>query len=149
MVSRRDASPIGSPGAERVETIVVAAVVLRDDAGRVLSVRKRGTSRFMLPGGKPEPGETPGQTAVREVAEELGAALDPAQLVLLGEFEAAAANEPGHVVRSTVFTHPARVVAVVAAEIEELRWATLDELETDPAVAELTSRRVVPALRAI
>jgi 8-oxo-dGTP diphosphatase len=124
-------------------------VVLRDEDGRVLSVRKRGTTRFMLPGGKPESGEVPEQTALREVAEELGITLDAGGLTLLGEFEAAAANEPGHVVRSTVFTHPARVAPSMAAEIEELRWASLDELEADPSVAELTSRHVVPALRQV
>ena len=129
-------------------TIVVAAVVLRDEAGRMLSVRKRGTTSFLLPGGKLEPGETPAQAALREVAEEVGVVLDGERLALLGEFEAPAANEPGHVVRSTVFTHPARVVPTLAAEIEELRWASLDELEADPSVAALTSRRVVPALRA-
>ncbi len=127
--------------------ITVAAVVLRDDDGRVLNVRKRGTTMFMLPGGKPEPGETPSQTAVREIAEELGIVLDEAELILLGEFEAPAANEPGHVVRSTVFTHPGRHDPSIAAEIVELRWSTLDELEADPTIAPLTSQRVAPLLR--
>jgi len=36
--------------------IRVSAVVLRDAQGRVLMVRKRGTSMWMNPGGKPEPG---------------------------------------------------------------------------------------------
>jgi len=126
----------------------VAAVVFTDEDGRVLSVRKRGTHRFMLPGGKPEAGESAVQAAAREVHEELGVALAPDDLVLLGEYEAVAANEPGHLVRSTVFTHAGAVVPRIGAEIEELRWASLDELEADPAVAELTSRRVVPALRA-
>ena len=44
-------------------TFVVAAVCLRDDHGRVLTVRKRGTASFMLLGGKIEAGETPGQAA--------------------------------------------------------------------------------------
>jgi 8-oxo-dGTP diphosphatase len=83
-------------------------VVFRDDRGRVLSVRKRGTDRFMLPGGKPEPGESPADAAAREVAEELGVVVPVEELVLLGRFEAAAANEPGHTVRSTVFTPPGR-----------------------------------------
>ncbi|MCX8528251.1 MAG: NUDIX domain-containing protein, partial [Candidatus Nanopelagicales bacterium] len=55
---------------------VVAAVVIRDDAGRVLVVRKRGTSRFMLPGGKIEANETAAQAAIRELHEEVGADLD-------------------------------------------------------------------------
>lgn len=114
----------------------------------MLSVRKRGTDRFMLPGGKLEPGESPAQAAVREIGEELGVGLTVEDLTLLGRFEAPAANEPGHVVRSTVFTTPGPIRPVIANEIAEARWATLDELAGDPAVAELTSRRVVPALRA-
>lgn len=35
--------------------IEVSAVCLFDDSGRVLTVRKRGTSGWMLVGGKPEP----------------------------------------------------------------------------------------------
>ncbi|MCU1568948.1 MAG: hydrolase, partial [Pseudarthrobacter sp.] len=37
--------------------IVVSAVCVFDDLGRLLTVRKRGTSMFMHPGGKPEAGE--------------------------------------------------------------------------------------------
>ena len=124
-------------------------MVFRDPDDRLLAVRKHGTDRFLLPGGKLEPGETALHAAVREVAEELGVAVEPADLTLLGEFEAVAANEPGHVVRSTVFTYAGRVEPTAAAEIAELRWATLGELESDPAVAALTSDHVVPALRAL
>jgi len=113
----------------------------------MLAVRKHGTDRFLLPGGKLEPGESPAQAAVREVAEELGVRVAPEELVLLGEFAAEAANEPGHVVRSTVFTHPAAITPYAAAEIAELRWASLDELAADPSVAALTRDHVVPALR--
>lgn len=87
--------------AERL--IRVSAVVLRRADGRVLSVRKRGTARFMFPGGKPESGESPVQAAVREVAEETGLVVAPAELVGLGAFEAPAANESGFRVRGDVF----------------------------------------------
>jgi len=131
-----------SPG-----VITVAAVVFRDAEGRMLSVRKYGTDSYLLPGGKLEPGESPAEAAVREVEEELGVRVATDELVLLGEFEAAAANEPGHVVRSTVFTHPAAIVPYASAEIAELRWALPDELAADSSVAALTRERVVPALR--
>ena len=52
-------------------TFVVAAVAFVRD-GHVLTVRKRGTTRFMLPGGKLEPGESAYAAAVREIREEVG-----------------------------------------------------------------------------
>jgi len=125
--------------------IRVSAVVLRDESGRILTVRKRGTARFMLPGGKPEPGETPAETALREAAEELGVSLEPALLRLLGIFHSAAANEPGHRLESTVFTHPSVEIAGPAAEIEELRW--LDPAAALPDdLAPMLRENVLPAL---
>lgn len=123
------------------DRIVVAAVCLRDDAGRVLAVRKRGTTRFMQPGGKLEPGETPAQAAVREVREEIG--LD-VEVRLLGEFTTEAANEPGAVLESTVFTAELTGTPVAAGEIEELRWVAPDA--TDADLAPLLRDHVLPAL---
>src|SRR5690606_2992591 len=103
------------------DVITIAALVIRDGHGQVLTVRKRGTHRFMLPGGKPEPGEQPERTVVREVAEELGVLLDPADLTLLGVHTAPAANEPGRTVHATVYTHPYGDGAAPRAQIGALR----------------------------
>ena len=56
--------------------IAVAAIVFTDEAGRVLCVRKHSSPRFQLPGGKPEPGEGPVATALRETREEVGIDVD-------------------------------------------------------------------------
>lgn len=125
--------------------IRVSAVVLRDGAGRVLTVRKRGTARFMFPGGKPEPGETPAQTAVRETREELGVELDEDRLAHVGSFRADAANEPGTQVLAEVFEHPGVPVGSPAAEIEEIRWQELGDRYPDD-VAPLLADHVLPAL---
>lgn len=103
--------------------IHVSAVLLTDPEGRVLMVRKRGTTRFLNPGGKPEPSETPAQCAAREVAEELGIQLDPQRLIPLGRIHDAAANEPGHIVVAEVFAaaEPVTEVPQPRAEIEEVR----------------------------
>lgn len=128
--------------------IVVSAVVIRDADGRILLVRKRGTSRFMLPGGKLEPGESPSECAVREVNEELGVVLDPAVVTPLGEWEAAAANEPDHVVFGYVFAHPYVPGIAVQGEIDELHWfdPCTDSDRVD--LAPLFEHRVLPVLLA-
>lgn len=123
--------------------IVVAAVAFVRD-GHVLTVRKRGTDRFMLVGGKPEPGETPEQTARRESLEEVGVAVG--ELEPLGAFVSAAANEPGHELRSTVFAAELTAEPAPAAEIAELRWCPLDATGSD--LAPMLVENVLPLLRA-
>lgn len=127
------------------QQITVSAVIIRNSDGQVLTVRKRGTAKFMFPGGKPEAGESPEQAAVREAAEELGVILDEAALRPLGVFTVAAANEPGHTLRATVFEHPYLPVGAPEAEIEQLQWMATDS--ADPALAPL-SLEVFAALRA-
>lgn len=135
---------------EGVEVLTITAVCLRDDDGALLTVRKRGTERFMLVGGKLDPGETPAGAAVREVAEEVGLRLGTAQLRLLGQFEAPAANEAATWVRSTVFTAPLTGRPQPQAEIEQLRWQPLDDASVaalPPDLAPLLREHVIPALR--
>lgn len=72
----------------------MSAAVITDADGRLLLVRKAGTTAFMQPGGKPEAGEDAAQTLIRELAEEIGLRLQPSDLTPLGEFTAPAANEP-------------------------------------------------------
>lgn len=125
--------------------IVVSAVVLRDHDGRILTVRKAGTSRFMLPGGKHEPGESAAAAAVRECAEELGLTLSADTLTHLGTFLADAANEPGLIIEGTVFEHELESEPHAAAEIAELRW--LDpSAPLPPDLAPLLEHHVLPSL---
>ncbi|MFB8387276.1 NUDIX domain-containing protein [Microbacterium sp. NPDC055910] len=121
-------------------SIRVSAAVIADDDGRLLLVRKTGTSAFMQPGGKPEPGESADETLSRELQEELGLRVDPGDLRPLGEFTAAAANEPGFVVVADVFVADIGAqTPVIAAEIAELRWVTradAEHLEVAPLARE-------------
>ncbi|WP_240181785.1 NUDIX domain-containing protein [Nocardioides sp. 616] len=122
--------------------IVVSAVAFVRD-GAVLTVRKQGTSRFMLVGGKPEPGEDPEDCAIRETAEEVG--LVVTDLELLGEFTSEAANEPGHTLHSTVYTAALTGEPVIGGEIAELRWTRLDQSYDD--LAPMLEQHVIPAIR--
>lgn len=131
-------------------TITICAALVVDRAGRLLLVRKRGTSAFLQPGGKPEPDETPVQTIARELQEELGLRLSADRFAILGTFEEAAANEPDHRVVGHAFhvelTDAEASAAAVAAEIEEARWATVAEAE-GLALAPLTRSYFVPLMR--
>ena len=113
----------------------VCAVAIRNRDGLVLTVRKKSSDGFMMPGGKPEPGESPVQTACREVSEEIGLTPDPVRMHYLGPLEAAALNESGFTVRAETFEYAPTdeqyeqlATLVPQAEIAELRWV-------DPAMA--------------
>lgn len=124
--------------------IHVSAAVIVDEEGRVLVVRKQGTTRFMQPGGKPEPGESAAQTLIRELDEELGVVLDEADLRPLGTFVSEAANEPGHRVVAEAFAASVAPSAVtVQAELAELRWITPADVATLP-LAPLSVEHLLP-----
>jgi 8-oxo-dGTP pyrophosphatase MutT (NUDIX family) len=127
--------------------IVVSAVCVFDADGRLLTVRKSGTDKFMHPGGKPEAGETAAETASRELEEEVGIVLAPERLKLLGTWLADAANEAATQIEATVFTAPGIWSARPSAEIAEIRWLDLAaELPND--LAPLLTEHVLPALAA-
>ncbi|WP_304167751.1 NUDIX domain-containing protein [Phenylobacterium aquaticum] len=125
--------------------IRVVAALIRDEADRLLTVRKAGTTAFMLPGGKPEAGEDEIVALARELAEELGCQLDRA--TAFGRFEAVAANEPDAVVHSSVYEATVSGPILAQAEIAELLWISPS---APPAVrlAPLLETKVLPALRA-
>lgn len=127
--------------------IRIAAALLIGPDGRTLLVRKRGTQAFMQPGGKIEAHEQPVQALVRELDEELGLAIDPAQARYLGPFSAPAANEPGFVVQAEVFLLNIDAPVSPAAEIEEVQW--IDPAgDGDLLLAPLTGERILPFYRA-
>jgi 8-oxo-dGTP diphosphatase len=125
--------------------IVVSAVCVFNNAGRLLTVRKRGTSMFMHPGGKPEAGETAVQAAARELAEEVGIVLDPSELQLMGVWIAEAANEAATDIEATVFLAPGSWEAHPSAEIDEIRWLELDA-EPTRDLAPLLTDHILPEL---
>jgi 8-oxo-dGTP diphosphatase len=120
------------------QVIASAWVCVRER--RVLVVRAGDSDAFYLPGGKPEPGETFAEAAAREVREEVGIVLDPADLTLFGEILAPAHNRPpGTEVRLICYTGGTTgATPAPANEIAELAWFTTAEAD-----------RCAPAIRIV
>ena len=131
-----------------MRSITVSAICFEREDGAVLTVRKRGTAAWMLPGGKPEPGEGAAACAVREVLEELGVEIGVDRIDRMGEFETRAANEAGFALHASVFRTRARIAPEPRAEIEAVRWIDPAAGIDDEAEAPLNRELVFPLLLA-
>ena len=124
-------------------TIRVVAALIRDEAGRVLLVRKRGTTAFMQPGGKRDPGEDDVAALAREIAEELGCRMVRDSIQPLGEFNAVAANEPGWRVHACLYGIDVTGDIVPNREIDAMIWID-PAAPPDILLAPLTRDDVLP-----
>ena len=133
------ASAPGAGGRKPLE--VVAAAIVRE--GRLLVVSKEAAPDvFYLPGGKPDPGEGPLETLVRELDEELG--VEPLEPRLLASVDSTAALE-GLPMRLTVYEARVDGTPRPAAELADLRWISGREggIRLSPALRD----HVLPLLR--
>jgi 8-oxo-dGTP diphosphatase len=124
-------------------TIKVVAALIRDQDGRVLLARKRGTSAFIQPGGKRDPGEDDIAALSREIAEELGCRVLRDSIRPLGAFDAPAANEPGWRVQASLYGVEVSGEIVPSREIDEMIWID-PSAPPDIVLAPLTRDHILP-----
>jgi len=125
------------------DAIKVVAALIRDSAGRVLLVRKRGTAAFMQPGGKRDRGEDDVAALAGEIAEELGCCLLRDTIQPLGEFDAVAANEPGRRVHACLYAVEVSGDFAPDREIDALIWVD-PATPPDIPLAPLTRDHILP-----
>lgn len=129
--------------------IPIVAALIDDGRGRIFLVRKRGTAAFMLAGGKRDGQETPFETLVRELSEELHFTPTQSEVRFIGTFSAPAANEPEYRVEAQIFHIRAIDRAFeVSAELEEGVWLSIEEaarLELAPLIRD----HVLPVARVL
>jgi len=115
---------------------------------RVLLVRKASTTRFMLPGGKRNPGEDDISCCVREIREELNLELQPEKLQALGIHREEAANEPDTTVVAAVYEYVGTLgEPTVSAEIAEMKWLDLEEKQKEEAHLAPLLLKMLPYIR--
>jgi len=138
-------TPPDSPAPRRIR---IAAALVVGSGGRILLVRKRGTTAFMQPGGKIDPGETPLDALRRELHEELGLVVPPSAPHYLGHYTAPAANEPDALVDAELFRIAVVQQVQAANEIAEVRWVD-PTAPGDLELAPLTRDHVLPISRSV
>jgi 8-oxo-dGTP pyrophosphatase MutT (NUDIX family) len=119
-----------------LKTAAVAITLVEEEAGPAFLLTRRAArlrghaGQWALPGGRADPGESPGQTARRELAEELGLRLGPdAELGLLDDY----ATRSGYVITPVVLWAGAGVELVPnPAEVGELHRVPLSLIDVEP-----------------
>lgn len=108
--------------------MTTVAVALLEREGKVLICRRRSDQthggKWEFPGGKVEPGETPGQALVRELGEELGVLAEAFEEVCRYEY-----TYPGKPAICLAFFRVDRYAgAPQAGQFADLRWESCESL---------------------
>ncbi|MEO1255312.1 MAG: NUDIX domain-containing protein [Bacteroidota bacterium] len=98
--------------------------------GRVLSTKSKGKTKYYIPGGKRELGETDEQTLIREIAEELNVTIEKNTIEYVETFTAQSDGaKDGVLVKMTCYKAKYSGTIKPTSEIEEIRWLGYQDLD--------------------
>lgn len=133
---------LDDPDAPEPNSIVIAlSAFVRDDAGRLLMIRRTDNDKHAIPGGRHELGETMTEAVIRETIEETGITVQVTGLIgIYSNPHHVMAYDDGEVRQEFSICFRARPVAGeprTSDESSEVRWvdpAQLDELDIHPSI---------------
>jgi len=98
--------------------------------GQILSTKSIGKSKYYIPGGKREFGETDEQTLVREILEELSVKIKTNTIEYVGTFKAQSDGaREGVLVKMTCYKAEYVGILEASSEIEEIKWLNYKDVE--------------------
>lgn len=111
---------------------------------RLLVVRKEGSRDYLMPGGKPEKGESAVEALRRELREEIGCSVDDYSLALLDRFEDFTSDGKSRVAID-LFAGEISGEPRPSSEIEELKWISAADA-INPFVTPIIKKQILPFL---
>ena len=97
---------------------------------QILSTKSKGKTKYYIPGGKRELGETDEQTLIREISEELSVQIDKNSIEYVGTFKAQSDGaKDGVIVKMTCYKAKYDGIIKPTNEIEEIRWLNYKDLD--------------------
>ncbi|MEK7650870.1 MAG: NUDIX domain-containing protein [Patescibacteria group bacterium] len=122
-----------------------AGVIIRD---RKLLVNKSAKYDFYLsPGGKIELGETPAQSLIRELKEELNIDVTESDFYYTSTIEEPAANDPSKILKMEIFfVNNWRGELKASNEIIEIKW--IDSTYPRERLGSVIASHIIPDLKA-
>lgn len=119
-----------------------ALCVVRDN--RLLVLEESDQPLYIMPGGRPEDGESPEQALSRELKEELDVKLDVSSLRYLGSFDDVAAGKEPATVHIELYKGDFFGELKPGSEIERMIWfARTDDRDR---LSPITRNKILPAL---
>lgn len=119
-----------------------AMAIVRDN--KLLVVRKNGSRYYLMPGGKPEKGESAVDALRRELREEISCSVDDTSLALLGHFEDFTSDGKSRVAID-LFAGEIVGEPKPSSEIEELKWISAAD-SINPFLTPIVKKQIMPFL---